>query len=696
MPTNASQRVYFNPLPNAQHSLRAWARAALLGAVMFAGLLQLEAATRFVSLSGTHVPPFETWDQAATNIQAAIDIAVAGDEVLVTNGVYATGGKVVVEDLTNRIVINKAITVRSVNGARVTEIRGSGGINGPEAVRCAWLKNGAVVSGFTLSGGATRASGNVDNLFGGGIWCEGNGALIADCFVTSNSADSRGAGAYRGSLLRCRIFRNNCIGTGSEGGGIYMGIANNSEIFENSAKGWGGGLSRSPATNCAIYRNLSYSNGGGAYSSTLTYCTVTANTGINPGGGVYSCAAINCIIYGNARDNYSAGTFRFTCSEPLPGGPGNIGSDPRVLSDLFHIAKDSPCRGAGTNISAITGDIEGHARQNPPTMGCEEWRPEPMASIDPTPKVSTSPLRLRLVSAIAGEEPMASYWLKSGQPIVDEPRYGIVPGQELVITNLVSEDKGDYQLVASNAFGVFTSAVLRVDFHCVDASNPNPRYPYLTWETASANIQDAVDAAANGALIVVTNGIYSSGGRVAIDGLTNRVVVARPVVIASVNGPGATFIQGARDPASTIGPAAVRGLWLADGARIGGFTIEGGSTDDTYKAHGQGGGVLGNSTNAVVIDCVLRNNWAHNGGGGASVTFDRCKLIENAATENGGGAQGAVVVNSIVRSNVAVLFGGGGMSCRWFNSTIVENVANSGGGIHASRATNCIIYYNRL
>ena len=36
-------------------------------------------ADRFVSLSGNHVPPFATWTDAATNIQAAIDEAIAGE-----------------------------------------------------------------------------------------------------------------------------------------------------------------------------------------------------------------------------------------------------------------------------------------------------------------------------------------------------------------------------------------------------------------------------------------------------------------------------------------------------------------------------------------------------------------------------------------------------------------------------------------
>jgi hypothetical protein len=60
--------------------------------VLFAATANGFAATRFVwQDSPCPGPPYANWASIAVTIQECIDAAAAGDEIVVTNGVYATG-----------------------------------------------------------------------------------------------------------------------------------------------------------------------------------------------------------------------------------------------------------------------------------------------------------------------------------------------------------------------------------------------------------------------------------------------------------------------------------------------------------------------------------------------------------------------------------------------------------------------------
>ena len=152
----------------------------------------------------------------------------------------------------------------------------------------------------------------------------------------------------------------------------------------------------------------------------------------------------------------------------------------------------------------------------------------------------------------------------------------------------------------------------------VSATSGNDMNDGSTWALAKQTLQAGVDAATAGDTVLVTNGVYDTGGVIYPSGtvLTNRVAIHKPITVRSINGPFVTIIEGAKDPLTTNGNAAVRGVYLADGATLAGFTITNGATrysggdDESY-----GGGIWCQSANAVISNCAFTGNSAGDGGG---------------------------------------------------------------------------------
>lgn len=306
----------------------------------------LSPSVRYVDLECANPQsPYLTWTNAATNIQDAIDAAVAGDLVLVTNGVYVTGGRPVYGTVTNRIAVDKAVTVQSVNGPESTAIQEFNHL--PVAFfpgRCAYLTNGATLSGFTLSNGGANSTGDlVQEQSGGGVWCESASVIVSNCVFSGNYAPRYGGGAFGGTLINCILtnnsasfgggaasntlynctlaenksavgqnlnmgggafgaFLSHCLLVGNQslyGGAAAMSYTTDCAISNNIAN-YGGGVSMGIANDSIISSNRAYTYGGGAYSNVLNNCVLKNNQGGRTGGGAYNSTLTSCTVVSNS------------------------------------------------------------------------------------------------------------------------------------------------------------------------------------------------------------------------------------------------------------------------------------------------------------------------------------------------------------------------------------------------------------
>ena len=688
--------------------------------------------------------------------------------------VYYADNRIVLGNTTNRVAIDQRVTVRSVNGSDVTIIKGHGPV-GDNAVRCVYLGANAVLDGFTLTNGCTRQDDYQQKNRGGGLWCESSGVVsncvicgncgsygggvyrgrLHDCLLIGNTSNY-GGGAYDAILLRC-VLRDNtasmngggaCYGTLNDcvvsnnaarngggthrgtssnctiaanraldnGGGSYQSSLNNCTVSENSAL-WGGGASMSSLTNCAVLRNSASEGGGGTHRATLNNCTVVGNSAYLSGGGAYRCTLRNCILWNNSARNSSnwyGGTFGYSCTTPLPDGPGNMSRDP-LLASASHLGAASPCIGQGNSNYTSGADIDGEPWSEPPSMGCDEYRIGTITGeLNVAIAVEASTLRSGIAAGFDGQiegRTVGSSWdFDDGTVVSNRPEVSYtwaVPGTYAVVLTAFNDD---------NPGGVSATAtvvVMEQPTHYVHSGNSAPSAPYLSWKDAATSIQEAVDAAGPGAIVLVTNGVYATGGRPAINTTTtNRVAVDRRIAVRSVGGPDVTLIRGG----GTNGEVAVRCVYLGNGAVLDGFTL----TDGVARAvrdsptDGNGGGVLCEN-GAIVSNCIVRGNRGHRGGGACYGQLSKCTIVGNYGSDgggsyhsslfdclisgnsghDGGGVWSGTAQNCIVTGNSAYSLGGGAHRGAFHNCVFTDNsVQDRGGGTYVSTLQNCTVVGN--
>ncbi|MDD4870135.1 MAG: leucine-rich repeat domain-containing protein [Kiritimatiellae bacterium] len=361
--------------------------------LLFVSPVILHADIHYVSPFGANNPPYTNWADAATAIQSAIDVAASNDTILVTNGVYETGGKAVQGTMTNRVVLTNAVRVLSVNGPEVTIIKGLWHpvtTNGDGAIRCVYVGTNCILAGFTLTNGATRAiedMGYEAEVCGGGAF-GAVGSMVSNCIFSCNSAITGGGAGTSGSIYNCLFLGNHAK---RNAGGAFGGVFYNCIFSDNSSSSNTGAVAWNTLYNCILKNNFAYYSGGGAGLSKLHNCTIIGNSVAEYGGGVADCTLTNCIVYYNTAGIDSNNVYRspatFTCTIPAIDGIGNITNDPQFVDmsmGNYHLSFGSPCIDAGTNLPEIVTDLEGNPRPldgngdrtNRYDMGCYEYNPQ--------------------------------------------------------------------------------------------------------------------------------------------------------------------------------------------------------------------------------------------------------------------------------------------------------------------------------
>ncbi len=490
-----------------------------------------------------------SWDDALRTIQNAADRTVAGNTVLVTNGVY--------EPFVAR---NKDIVIRSVEGAEKTIVDG-GGTN-----RCATLgaeRTDAVKTtlvGFTLRNGR--------NDHGAGV----RGGILEACIVTGNYAGKDDDPSFRGY-----------------GGGLQCSIAFRCIVSNNVSSAGGGGAMNSRLEDCLIADNLANNivaatTGGGLGSCDAVRCTIVDNRAVygsssKPGGGGCDfCTLESCIVYGNAytsgaaNDIYNS-TATYSCFGSAVSGSGNIDADPLFVDAAngdYRLTAGSPCIDAGglTTEAKLGTDLDGHSRWIGvgTDMGCYEW---------------------------------ATHYAAA--------------------TQYVAQATGD------------------------DANDG------LSWETAKATIQNAIDWAADGDEIVVADGVYTGDAQASSSIVNWKSAHLR---IRSANGPATTIIdgQGLRrciqmaayqptDP-SAYYYETLRGL----------VTMEGFMFRNGYCSGG-GSAVL----TATLKNCILTGNVSRKWGAAYEADMENCLIAGNVVwnDDHSGCAPSAAYKCSLANCTVA-------------------------------------------
>ena len=266
-------------------------KTLVLSIFMGCSILSTQAQI-YVDAAATGTNNGSSWNNAFTDLQAALDAASAGAEIRVASGTYtptaAPDGSTNnrnkafhfhrnlvlkgsynpgtdTQDFTNPSILSgdfKNDDAISDDDGSITE----NSENAYHVLITADLTAAAVIEGFLITGGFANGSGSIsysnksfNNNRAGGMYNNTSSPSIVNSTFSGNSTISIGGGMYNNSSFPSivnTVFSGN---SANQGGGIYNNLSSpdivNSTFSENSATN-GGGIHNSDSSASTIYNSV--------------------------------------------------------------------------------------------------------------------------------------------------------------------------------------------------------------------------------------------------------------------------------------------------------------------------------------------------------------------------------------------------------------------------------------------------------